>query len=68
MGKWVVLMTGVVLVAGVAFMTAWSAINHLLAGQSASIDWPRTVASVVVILLSIVIFIRFSNAFAEAEH
>ncbi|MFN8590240.1 MAG: hypothetical protein U0031_02180 [Thermomicrobiales bacterium] len=68
MGKWAVLMAGVILVAGVAFMFAWSAINHLLAGQGSAIDWQRTVVSVIVVLLSIGVFIRFSNAFAETEH
>jgi divalent metal cation (Fe/Co/Zn/Cd) transporter len=65
MTGWAVLMTGVVIVAGICVMLLWSAVNALLAAQAAAVDWPRTGVALLVFLLCVGFFVRFVNRFAE---
>jgi TRAP-type C4-dicarboxylate transport system permease small subunit len=66
MKGWAVLMTAVVIVAGICVMLLWSAVNALLAAQTAAVDWPRTAVALLVFLLCVGFFVRFVNRFAES--
>ena len=65
MKGWAILMTVVVVIAGVCVMFLWGAINQILAGQAAAVDWPRSLVSLLVFLLCIGFFVRFVTQFEE---
>jgi ABC-type Mn2+/Zn2+ transport system permease subunit len=67
MWKWVLLMTVVVIASGVAVMFVWTAINHLLAGQGATVDWPQTALALLFIVVAAVTFAVFANRLALAS-
>jgi peptidoglycan biosynthesis protein MviN/MurJ (putative lipid II flippase) len=64
MWKWVLLMTVLVIATGVAVMFVWTAINHLLAGQGATVNWPQTIVALLFIVVAAVTFAVFANRLA----
>jgi hypothetical protein len=65
---WILLTTAIVIVAGISVMLAWSAVNQMLAGQTADINWLLTFAALVVIVLAAVAFVAISAKLAAVTH
>jgi len=65
---WILLTTAIVIAAGISVMLAWTAVNQMLAGQGADINWVITIAALVVIVLAAVAFVAISARLASGAH
>jgi hypothetical protein len=67
MAKWVILMTVVVVIAGIAVMVLWTSVNQILSGHGTEVQWASTAVAALVLILAAAIFVNFTNRLALSD-